>query len=298
MPVIGFLYAGAPDLVPMAAFLSPIAEAGYIEGQNVAVDYRYAGGQYGRLQEMAVDLVRRQVAVIVASPNFNSARAAKDATSQIPIVFMVAEDPAKLGLVASLNRPGGNATGVNYFIVELVAKRIDLLRELLPSATRLGVLINPNASSSDSSKRQAISAASSTGMRTDFLEASDPRGIESAFTALARNKDEALLVLPDTFFISQRAEITALSARYTIPTVYAVRDYVQAGGLISYGTSLAEIYGHLGLYTARILKGQKPADLPVIQSTKFELAINLKTAKALGLELPPTLLARADEVIE
>ena len=298
MPVVGFLYAGLPGLVPMTAFLRPMAETGYLEGQNVIIEYRYAGGQYDKLQEMAADLVRRQVSVIVASPNFNSARAAKAATSAIPILFMVAEDPAKLGLVASLNRPGGNATGVNYFIVELVAKRMDLLREILPAATRFGVLINPKAASAESSKREVVAAASSMGIHADFVEASDVRELEIAFTTIAANKDEVLLVLPDTFFVSQRAQITALAARHAIPAAYAVREYAEAGGLVSYGTSLAEIYGHLGLYTARILRGAKPADLPVVQSTKFELVINLKTAKALGLEVPPTLLARADEVIE
>jgi ABC-type uncharacterized transport system substrate-binding protein len=298
MPVVGFLYAGSPGLAPMAAFLRPLVQAGYIEGKTVTIEYRYAGGQYDKLQEMAADLVRRQVSVIVANPNFNSARAAKEATSAIPILFMVAEDPAKLGLVASLNRPGGNATGVNYFIVELVAKRLDVLRELVPTAERFGMLINPNAASSAASKSETITAAAAMGIHTDFVEASDIDGIEAAFTTLARNRDEALLVLPDTFFVSRRAQITALAARYKIPTAYAVREYVEAGGLISYGTSLAEIYGHLGQYTARILKGAKPADLPVVQSTKFELAINLKSAKALGLDVPATLLARADEVIE
>jgi ABC-type uncharacterized transport system substrate-binding protein len=298
MPVIGFLYAGTPGLVPKEAFLRPLAEAGYVEGKNLTIEYRYAGGQYDKLKEMASDLVSRQVSVIVAAPNFNSARVAQAATSTIPILFMVAEDPAKLGLVASLNRPSGNATGVNYFIVELVAKRMDLLHELLPAATRFGVLVNPKAASSPSSKEEVIRAASNIGVHADFVEASDTHEIDAAFTTFARNRDEALLVLPDTFFVSQRAQITELAAPFGIPAAYAVREYVEAGGLLSYGTSLAEIYGYLGLYTARILKGAKPADLPVVQSTKFELAFNLKSAKALGLTIPPNLLARADEVIE
>ena len=298
MPVIGFLFAGTPGLIPMAAFLRPLAEARYVEGQNVTIEYRYAGGQYEKLKEMASDLVRGQVSVIVAAPNFNAARAAQAATGTIPILFMVAEDPAKLGLVASLNRPGGNATGVNYFIVELVAKRLDLLRELLPAATRFGVLINPKAASSESSRKETLTAASNIGIQADFVEASDIHEVGAAFTTLARNRDEALLVLPDTFFVSQRGLITELAARFGIPAAYAVREYVEAGGLLSYGTSLSEIYGYLGLYTARILKGAKPADLPVVQSTKFELAFNLKSAKELGLTIPPNLLARADEVIE
>jgi putative ABC transport system substrate-binding protein len=243
-------------------------------------------------------LVRRQVSVIVASPNYNSALAAKAATATIPILFMVAEDPAKLGLVASLNRSGGNATSVNYFIVELVAKRMGLLRELVPAAAHFGVLVNPNAASAQSSTNEAITAASALGVHADIRQARDEHEIETAFTEFAYRRTDALVVLPDTFLVSRRGLITALAARHAIPAIYAVREYVEAGGLISYGTSLTEIYRQLGLYTAHILKGAKPADLPVVQATKFEMAINVKAAKALGLNIPDKLLALADEVIE
>jgi putative tryptophan/tyrosine transport system substrate-binding protein len=298
MPVIGFLYAGSPGLAPMAAFRRGLAEAGYVEGQSVTIEYRYAAGQYDRLPELAADLVRRQVSVIVASPNTNSARAAKAATATIPIVFGVADDPAKLGLVASLNRPGGNATGVNYFIGELVAKRIELLRGLVPAAARFGALINPNATSAESSTREAIAAAATIGVHVDLVHARDAHEIEAAFTTFVHNRTDALQVLPDTFFANQRVQIAILAARHAIPTIYTVREYVEAGGLISYGTSLTETYRQLGLYAARVLKGAKPADLPVVQSAKFELVINLATARALGIEVPPELLATADEVIE
>jgi putative tryptophan/tyrosine transport system substrate-binding protein len=238
------------------------------------------------------------VSVIVASPNTNSARAAKAATATIPIVFAVADDPAKLGLVASLNRPGGNATGVNYFIGELVAKRMELLRELVPAVARFGVLINPNATSAESSTKEAITAASTIGVHADLVQARDAHEIEAAFTTLVHNSTDALLVLPDTFFANQRVQIAILAARHAIPAIYTVREFVEAGGLMSYGTSLTEAYRQLGLYAARILKGAKPAELPVVQSTKFELVINLPTARALGIEVPPLLLAHADEVLE
>ena len=273
-------------------------EAGCVEGQGVTIEYRYAGGQYDKLSELAADLVRRQVSVIVASPNYNSALAAKAATATIPILFMVAEDPAKLGLVASLNRSGGNATSVNYFIVELVAKRMGLLRELVPAAAHFGVLVNPNAASAQSSTNEAITAASALGVHADIRQARDEHEIETAFTEFAYRRTDALVVLPATFLVSRRGLITALAARHAIPAIYAVREYVEAGGLISYGTSLTEIYRQLGLYTAHILKGAKPADLPVVQATKFEMAINVKAAKALGLNIPDKLLALADEVIE
>jgi putative ABC transport system substrate-binding protein len=302
LPVVGYLYAGSPGPGTaentIAAFRRALAETGYIEGQSVTIEYRYAAGQYDRLPEFAADLVRRQVSVIVATPNLNSARAAKEATATIPILFMVADDPAKLGLVASLNRPGGNATGVNYFLSELVAKRMDLLRELVPTATRFGVLANPNATSAVFSTKEATTAASTIGIHADFVQARDSREIEAAFTTFVHNRTDALLVLPDTFFANRRVQIATLAARHAIPAIYTVREYVEAGGLISYGPSLTEVSRQLGLYTARILKGVKPADLPVVQSTKIELVINLPTARALGIEVPPMLLARADEVIE
>jgi putative ABC transport system substrate-binding protein len=303
MPVVGFLYAGSPGLGVTAnaitVFRRALAENGYVEGQSVTIEYRYAEGRYDKLPELAADLVRRQVSVLVATPNLNSARVAQAATATIPILFMASDDPAKLGLVASLNRPGGNATGVNYFLTELVAKRMELLRELVPPAERFGLLINPNAASAEALTKETTAAASAIGVHADLVQARDAREIESAFTTFVHNRTEALLVLPDTFFASSgRAQIVTLAAGHRIPAIYTVREYVEAGGLMSYGPSLREPYHQLGVYTARILKGAKPADLPVVQSTKIELVINLKTAKALGLEVPPTLLARADEVIE
>jgi putative ABC transport system substrate-binding protein len=301
MPLIGYLYAGSPGLFAangIAVYRRALAESGYVEGQSVTIEYRYAEGQYDRLAELAADLVRRHVSVIVATPNNNSARAAKAATATIPILFMVGTDPTEFGLVASLNRPGGNATGVNYFIGELVAKRLQLLRELAPTATHFGVLVNPNSETAEPYKKETTTAASIIGVEADFVEARDSHEIEAAFAVLAANKTHALLVLPDTFFANRNVQIVTLAARHGIPAIYTVREYVEVGGLISYGTSLTEVYRQLGPYTARILKGAKPDDLPVVQSTKIELVINLPTARALGIEVPPTLLARADEVIE
>jgi putative tryptophan/tyrosine transport system substrate-binding protein len=296
--VIGFLYAGSPGLAPMTPFHQALAESGYVEGKSATIEYRYAEGQYDRLPELAADLVRRQVSVIVATPNPSAALAAKAATATIPIVFAVAIDPTKLGLVDSLNRPGGNATGVNYFISELVAKRMGVLRELVPAAARFGVLINPNETSSESFRKEVITAASTIGVHADFVQASDPKEIEAAFTTFVHNRDDALLVLPDTLFANQRVQIVTLAARHAIPGIYAVREYVEAGGLISYGTRLAEVYRQLGLHTARILKGANPGDLPVVQMTRFDLVINLRAARVLGIEVPPMLLAHTDDVIE
>jgi putative tryptophan/tyrosine transport system substrate-binding protein len=300
MPVVGFLHSGSAESFGYSAvaFRRGLAEAGYIEGQNVSVEYRWAGGQYDRLPAMAADLVRRHVSVIVAAPNPSSARAAKAATATIPIVFGVATDPVELGLVASLNRPRGNATGVNYFISELVAKRLGLLRELVPAAARFGVLINPNEANSESFRKEVITAVSTMGVHADFVQASDADEVEAAFTTFDHNRDHALLVLPDTFFANQRVKIVTLAARHNIPGIYALRQYVDAGGLISFGTKLTEVYRELGLQAARVLKGANPADLPVVQMTRFELLINLPAARALRLAIPPTLLALADEVIE
>ena len=303
MPVIGFLFAGSagPGMTSnvIAGFRKALAESGYVEPQTVTIEFRYAEGRYDKLAEFAADLVGRQVSVIVATPNLNAARAAQGATATIPILFMVSDDPVKLGLVATLNRPGGNATGVNYFLTELVAKRMELLRELLPRAAHFSLLVNPSATSSEASMRDAGKAGSAIGVQVEPLYARNAGEIEAAFTTLTHNKTDALLVLPDTFFATNaRAQIASLAARYAIPTIYTVREYVEAGGLLSYGPNLSEPWHQLGLYTGRILKGAKPGDLPVVQSTKIELVINLKAAKALGLTVPPTLLARADEVIE
>jgi ABC-type uncharacterized transport system substrate-binding protein len=300
MPVIGYLYAGssAPAANLNAVFRHALAENGYIEDRNVMIEYRYADGRYDRLPDLAADLVRRHVAVIVTPPSTAAALAAKAATQTIPIVFAVTDDPAKLGLVASLSRPGGNATGVNFLVAELVAKRLALLHELVPAAARVVVLVNPDNANTESVTRDLMEAAPALGMRIDVIHARDCRGIEAAFATLVRTKADALLVGPDSVFQNRRVQLATLAARHAVPTVFPVREFVEVGGLMSYGTSLTNTYRQLGVYTGRILKGARPGELPVVQPTKFELLINLPTARALGLEIPPTLLARADEVIE
>jgi len=298
--MVGFLHAGSPTpMAPyLAAFLRALAEVGYVENKNVAIEYRYAEGQYDRLPQLAADLVRRRAAVIVAGPNENAARAAIAASNGTPIVFNVTDDPVKLGLVASLSRPGANATGVNSFMSELVAKRLGLLREFLPAAARFGALVNPNAATTEDFIKDFTAAAAALNVQFEIVHARDSREIEVAFTTLARNKADALMVAPDTFFASRNVQIVTLATRHAIPAVYTVRAYVEHGGLMSYGPSVPDSYRQLGVYVGRILKGEKPADLPVMQSTKLDLVINLPTARALGLDVPPTLLARADEVIE
>ena len=300
MPVIGYLYAGssAPVASLIAVFRDGLAENGYIEGRNVMIEYRYADGRYDRLPDLAGDLVRRHVAVIVPPPSTAAALAAKGATRTIPIVFAVTDDPAKLGLVASLSRPGGNATGVNFLVAELVAKRLALLRELVPAAVRVVVLVNPDNANTESVTKDLKQAAPALDMRIDVIHARDSREIEAAFAALVRTKADALLVGPDSVFQNRRVQLATLAARHAVPTVFPVREFVEVGGLMSYGTSLTNAYRQLGVYTGRILKGTKPGELPVVQSTKFELLINLPTARALGIDIPSTLLARADEVIE
>src|SRR5262249_21305449 len=299
VPVIGFLHAGSPrPLAPsLAVFRQSLAEAGYVEGRNVAIEYRWAEAQYDRLPAMAAELVRRQPAVIVASP-IPSAVAAKAATATIPIVFNAGGDPVKLGLVASLAQPGGNATGVNFFQAELGAKQLGLLRELLPTAARIGLLVNPANPNVEDVTEDVTAAASTIGVQIDVVRASDSREIEAAFATLIRNRVDALVVAADALFYVRRLQLATLATRHAIPAVYGDRAYPEAGGLMSYGTSTAEGYRQLGVYVGRILKGANPGELPVVQSTKFEFVINLPTAKALGLEVPPTLLARADEVIE
>jgi len=299
IPVIGFLYSGSPGTTSkeLVIFRQALAEAGYVEGRTVAVEYRWAEGQYDQLPALAAELVRRQVAVVVAVP-IPAALAAKAATVTIPIVFSAAGDPVKLGLVDSVARPGGNATGVNFFQAELGAKQLGLLRELLPTAARIGLLVNPANANVEGVTKDVEAAASAIGVQIDVLGASDSREIEAAFATLVRNKAAALLVGADSFFFNRRLQLAILAARHTIPAVYFNREFAEAGGLMSYGTSLTEVYRQLGVYTGRILKGSKPADLPVVQSTKFEFVFNLLTARALGLEIPSVLLARADEVIE
>jgi putative ABC transport system substrate-binding protein len=298
-PVVGFLHAGSPGpLAPSLAVLrQTLAEAGYVEGRNVAIEYRWAEGHYDQLPALAAELVRRHPAVIVASPT-PAAVAAKAATATIPIVFNVAQDPVKLGVVASLARPGGNATGVNFFQAELGAKQLGLLRELLPTAARIGLLVNPTNPNIEEVTTDVTAAASTIGMQIDAVRASDGREIEAAFATLVRIRGDALVVSADALFYVRRVQLATLATRHAIPAVYTDRAFAEAGGLMSYGTSTVEVYRQLGVYVGRILKGVNPAELPVVQSTKFEFAINLSTARAIDLTVPPTLLARADEVIE
>jgi putative tryptophan/tyrosine transport system substrate-binding protein len=301
MPLLGVLDSGSADKNEqyLAPFWQGLSEAGYVEGQNVAAEYRWADGRYDRLPGLAADLVRRQVNVIAVPSSTPAALAAKAATSTTPIVFGVGDDPVKLGLVASLARPGGNATGINFFIGELVAKRLGLLRELLPRAARIAVLVNPtDVVRTEGVVRDVEAAARAIGLQVQFFNASTIREIDAAFAILVRDRPDAIFISPDSFFNRRRVHLAIFAASYAIPAAYGVRDYAEAGGLISYGTSLADSRRQVGVYAGRILKGAKPADLPVLQPTKFELVVNLSAAKALGLEIPPSLLARADEVIE
>ena len=300
-PIVGLINSrSAQDAVRnVAAFRKGLDETGYVEGQNVMVEYHWLEGQFDRLPAVMADLVRRRVDVI-ATPAFRAgAQAAKAATSTIPIVFGVGDDPVKLGLVASLARPGGNATGVNTFNTEVVAKRLGLLHDLLPKAVRIVVLVNPaNAPIAEATLREVPEAARALGLQIAVLNASTSREIEAAFATLVRDGADALFLVPDAFFVSRRVQFVTLTARHGIPAAYATREEVEAGGLMSYGTAITDMFRQVGAYTGQILKGAKPADLPVLQSTKFEFVINLQTARALGLDVPPSLLARADEVIE
>ena len=302
MPVIGFLHAGSPETEPgsrMIAFRHGLNESGYVEGQNVTIEYRWAEGRHDRYSELVADLIRRKVTVITTGANTPGSLAAKAATSTIPIVFGVGQDPVKLGLVASLARPGGNATGVNFFIAELAAKRLGLLRELIPAMARVAVLVNPtNPANAESTVKDMQAAAPALGLQVQIFNASTSRQIDAAFANLVRERIDALFVGPDPFFNTRRVHLAVLAGRLAIPATYAGRDYAEAGGLMSYGSDLADTYRQIGAYVGRILKGAKTADLPVVQTSKLELVINAQTARTLGLEVPPTLLARADEVIE
>jgi putative ABC transport system substrate-binding protein len=301
LPVVGFLRTGSADANAryVAAFRKGLNETGYVEGQNVTVEYHWLEGQYDRLPALMADLVRRQVAVIATIGTAQTALAAKAATTTIPIVFGEGEDPVRLGLVASLARPDGNATGINYFANEVIAKRLRLLHDLVPKAVRVAVLLNPaNASSAESTLREVQEAAPTIGLQIQILNASTIGEIDAAFATLARERPDALFVAPDAFFVSRAVQFITLTARDRIPATYSLRDYVAAGGLMSYGTDFADSFRQVGVYTGKILKGAKPADLPVLQSTKFEFVINLQTARALGIEVPPGVLSIADEVIE
>jgi putative ABC transport system substrate-binding protein len=300
MPVIGLLDPRSPDAMAdrLRAFRLGLKDVGYVEGENVTIIYRFAEDQNDRLPELAAELVRRQVTVIAASAT-TAAPAAKAATTTIPIAFIAAQDPVRLGLVASLAQPGGNLTGINFLVGELGAKRLELLRALVPAATRVAVLVNPaHATNTESTLRDVESAARAMGLQIQVLNASTSREIDAAFAALVRERADALFVGPDAFFNNRRVQLANMAAHHSIPTAFAVREYVDAGGLMSYGTGLADMFRQAGVYTGRILKGEKPADLPVLQSTKFELVINVQTARMLGLTVPPSLLSIADEVIE
>jgi putative ABC transport system substrate-binding protein len=300
MPIVGFV-TGRPveaSARPTAAFRKGLDETGYVEGNNVMVDYHWLGDQYDRVPAVLADFVRRRVAVI-ATPLTAAALAAKAATTTIPIVFAVTEDPVKLGLVASLARPGGNATGINFFLTEVAAKRLGLLHDLVPKAVRIAVLVNPaNPPIAEATLREIPEAARGLGLQMSVLKASTPREIEAAFATLVRDRADALFVMPDAFLISRRVQFATLAARHGIPASYSVREEVEAGGLMSYGTDSLDMYRQIGVYVGQILKGAKPAEMPVVQSTKFEFVINLQTARALGIEVPNSLQLLADEVIE
>jgi ABC-type uncharacterized transport system substrate-binding protein len=299
MPVIGFLHPASPQAIwdRLSAFRRGLKETGFVEGETVAVEYRWADGALDRLPELAAELVRRRVAVIAIAGS--SAFAIREATTTIPIVFVSGEDPVRLGLVASLARPGGNLTGVNFFAGELAAKRLELLRQLVPAATRMAILVDPSyASMTEATLRDVEAAARPTGLQIRVLTAKTSREIDAAFEIIGRERPDALFVGPGPFFNSRRVQLAQLAARYAVPTTHPTRPEAEAGGLMSYGPSIADAYHQVGVYTGRILKGAKPADLPVVQSSKFELVINAQTARMLGLTVPPTLLAIADEVIE
>ena len=300
MPVIGFLGGGSPDAFAhvVDAFRQGLYETGFAEGQNVTIEYRWAEGQYDRLPALVADLIRQKPAVIVATGGDVGVRAAKKAATAIPIVFTSGSDPVAAGFVSSLNRPGGNVTGVSLFVSVLEVKKLDLLRELVPTAAVIGFLLNPNNPRADVDTADMQAAARALGKQLLILKAGSENDLDAVLTNLAQQRVDALVVHTEPFFLSRRDHLVELAARHSIPTIYGLREFAAAGGLISYGTKLSDSYRQVGIYTGRILKGEKPADLPVMQPTKFEFVINLKAAKALGLTVPTSLLVRADEVIE
>jgi putative ABC transport system substrate-binding protein len=298
-PVIGFLNAAWPHEARLRGLREGLKEHGYVEGENLAIEYRWAENQLDRLPTLATDLVRRRVAVVVALGSPNLAMVAKAATTTIPIVFLVGEDPVRLGLVVSLARPGGNLTGINFFASELAAKRLELLRELVPGATRITVLVNPaNTMTTEAALRDAVPAARAIGLQTQVLNASTSLEIDAAFASIVRERLDALFVAIDPFLVSRRAQLVNLASRHAIPATFPSREFTEIGGLMSYGANIPEAYHQVGVHAARILKGAKPVDLPVEQSSKFELVINSSTARMLGLTVPDKLLSIADEVIE
>ena len=300
IPVVGYLHSESPQQAApvLAAFREGLAKTGYVEGQNVAIEYRWAHNDLSQIPELVADLVRRGVAVIATPGSSAATLAAKTATPTIPIVFSIGLDPVELGLVASLNRPGGNITGVNSMSNELGPKRLGLLHELLPAAARFIVLVNPKNPTTSATIKDIQAAATAIDRQIEVLTANTEIDIDTAFTSLAQRRADAFLVHPDNLFISHRMQLVALAARHAVPGIYPFRADAEAGGLMSYGVSLADAHRQAGVYVGRILKGERPADLPIVQPTKFELVINLKTAKVLGITVPPALLARADQVIE
>ncbi len=301
MPVIGFLDSRSPDALMdrLRGFRQGLKDAGYVEGENVAIEYRWAENEFDRLPVLAADLVRRRVAVLATSGGIPVAFAAKAATTTIPIVFTVGEDPVKLGLVASLGQPGGNLTGINFLAGELATKRLELLRALVPGATRVAVLVNPaHATNTETTLRDVEPAAHAMGLQIQVLNASTSREIDAAFRTIVRERPDALFVGNDAFFNARRVQLVLLAGRHGVPAMYSDREYAEAGGLMTYGSNIVDVYRQVGDYAGRILKGAKPADLPVVQSSKFELVVNHQTARMLGLTVPDKLLVAADEVIE
>jgi putative tryptophan/tyrosine transport system substrate-binding protein len=300
LPVIGYLYAGAPEASVnlVAAFRKGLSETGYVEGQNVAIEFRWAQYEYNRLPALAADLVRRRVDVIATPAGLQAAFAAKATTTTIPIVFSTAADPVQAGLVASLNRPGGNLTGISHMNIELSAKRLGLLHELLPGAVRFAVLVNPNNLTTESVITEVQAAAKGIGRQIEVLTAGTSREIDAAFAKLADKRAHALMVSPDTLFVDRRVQLVTLAVRLAMPTVFPVREFTEAGGLMSYGSSFLDQFHQAGIYTGRVLKGEKAANLPILRATRFELVINLQTARALAIEVPPGVLSIADEVID
>jgi putative tryptophan/tyrosine transport system substrate-binding protein len=301
MPVIGYLNSQSPiTFVHLtAAFRQGLNDTGFVEGDNLTIIYRWAENQIDRMPALATELVRRQVAVITATGGTVAAFAAKAATTAIPIVFITGDDPVRQGLVASLARPGGNLTGINFFAAELSAKRLELLRELVPAATRVAVMVNPaNAGIAEPTVRDIEAAAPALGLQIQILNVGTSHEIEAAFARFARDRPDALFISLDPLFTGRRVQVVQLAARHAVPAIYGARDYPEVGGLMSYGASLADAYRQAGVYTGRVLKGANPAELPVVQSNKFELVINLQTARMIDLSVPPSLLARAEEVIE